>query len=82
MLQRIDDWIAEGVLGGDQLNAADFQIAPSLRLAMTLDDLRPAIETRPAGDFAMRVVPAFPGHMPPVLPPAWLAPLREATPAA
>jgi glutathione S-transferase len=82
MLQRIDDWIAKGVLGGDQLNAADFQIAPSLRLAMTLDDLLPAFETRPAGDFAMRVVPAFPGHMPPVLPPAWLAPLREATPAA
>ena len=23
-LQRIDDWIAEGVLGGEQLNAADF----------------------------------------------------------
>ena len=49
MLQRIDDWIAAGVLGGEQLNAADFQIAPSLRLAMTLEDLRPAIEDRPAG---------------------------------
>jgi hypothetical protein len=24
MLQRIDDWIAEGVLGGQELNAADF----------------------------------------------------------
>ena len=26
MLQRIDDWIAEGVLGGEELNAADLQI--------------------------------------------------------
>ena len=34
-------WIAAGVLNGEQLNAADFQIAPSLGLAMTLEDLRP-----------------------------------------
>ena len=36
MLQRVDDWIAEGVLGGEQPNAADLQIAASLRLLMTL----------------------------------------------
>lgn len=79
MLQKIDDWIAAGVLNGEQLNAADFQIAPSLRLAMTLDDLRPAIEARPAGELAKRVVPSYPGKMPPVLPPAWLAPLNGAS---
>ncbi len=78
MLQRIDDWIAEGVLGGTELNAADFQIAPSLRLAMSLDDLRPAIESRPAGKLALRVAPDFPGEAPQVLPPAWLEPLRAA----
>ncbi len=76
MLQRIDDWIAAGVLGGEQLNAADYQIAPSLGLALTLQDLRPAIENRPAGALAKRVVPNYPGHAPPILPPAWLAPLR------
>jgi glutathione S-transferase len=81
MLQRIDDWCEAGVLNGEQLNAADFQIAPSLRLAMTYDDLRPAIEGRPAGELALRVVPDFPGHTPPTLPPAWLQPLREASPA-
>jgi glutathione S-transferase len=78
MLDKIDEWIAGGVLGGDQLNAADFQIAPSLGLAMTLDDLRPAIENRPAGELAKRVVPDYPGKTPPVLPPAWLQPLRGA----
>ena len=76
LLQRIDDWIAAGVLNGEQLNAADFQIASSLRLAMTLEDLRPAIEGRPAGEMALRVVPDYPGNAPPMLPPAWLEPLR------
>jgi glutathione S-transferase len=78
MLQRIDDWIAEGVLGGEQPNAGDFQVATCLRLAMSLDDLRPAIERRPAGELALRVVPDYPGRTPSMLPPAWLEPLRTA----
>ena len=75
MLQRIDDWIEEGVLGGEPPNVADLQIAPSLRLAMSLDDLRPAIEGRPAGHLATQIVPHFPGRTPAVLPPEWLAPI-------
>jgi glutathione S-transferase len=78
MLQRIDEWIADGILGGEPANAADLQIAPSLRLAMSLDDLRPAIEGRPAGRLATRIVPHFPGRTAPVLPPAWLEPLTSA----
>jgi glutathione S-transferase len=78
LLDRVDAWIQSGVLGGEQLNVADFQIAPSLGLAMTLDDLRPAIENRPAGALARRVVPNYPGRMPPVLPAEWLAPLHGA----
>lgn len=82
MLDRVDAWIDGGVINAEQLNAADFQIAPSLGLAMTLDDLRPAIEARPAGELARRVVPDYPGRMPPILPPEWLAPLRGETSAA
>ena len=82
MLQRIDDWIAAGTIGGEQPNIADFQIAPSLRLAMTLDDLRPSIEGRPAGELALRLVPDYPGKTPPVLPPAWLQVLRSEAAAA
>jgi glutathione S-transferase len=78
MLDKVDAWIAAGILGGEELNAADFQIAPSLGLAMTLDDLRPAIENRPAGALAGRVVPSYPGKTPPILPPAWLQQLRGA----
>jgi len=75
LLDRVDSYVESGVLGGDQLNAADFQIAPSIGLAMTLDDLRPAIENRPAGALARRIVPNYPGRMPAVLPADWLAPL-------
>lgn len=80
LLQRVDDWIEAGVIGGEQRNAADFQIATSLALAMTLQDLRPAIASRPAGELARRIVPAYPGDAPPVLPPTWLEPLYAAVP--
>jgi glutathione S-transferase len=79
-LDRIDAWIDAGVLNAEQPSAADFQIAPSIRLAMTLQDLRPAIEARPAGAYAQRVIPDYPGDAPPILPPAWLQQLREPTP--
>ena len=75
-LDRIDNWIAEGVLGGPEPNAADYQLAPSLRLLMSFDDLRPFIEGRPSGEMALRVLPDFPGRTPPVLPAEWLDGLR------
>jgi glutathione S-transferase len=81
MLQRIDEWIAAGVLDGEELNAADFQIGASVRLAMTLQDLRPLIDSRPACRLARRAVPYYAGEAPPVLPPAWLQPLRSLTAA-
>jgi glutathione S-transferase len=63
-LDRIDAWIADGVIGGEQPNAADLQIATTLRLLMTLDDLRPLIEDRPAGQLALRLFPQVDGRMP------------------
>lgn len=77
-LERIDTWIADGLLGGDPPNAADFQIAAAVRLAMTLDDLRAAIAGRPAGELALRLIPEYPGQAPPALPAEWLEPLRSA----
>jgi glutathione S-transferase len=77
LLDRVDAWVESGVINGEQLNVADFQIAPSIGLMMTLDDLRPAIENRPAGALARRVVPSYPGRMPAVLPAEWLAPLNS-----
>jgi glutathione S-transferase len=78
LLDKVDALVESGVVNGPQLNAADFQIAPSIGLAMTLDDLRPAIENRPAAELARRLVPNYPGKMPPVLPAEWLDPLTGA----
>jgi glutathione S-transferase len=78
LLDKVDAWIESGVLNGEQLNVADFQIAPSIGLAMTLDDLRPAVEGRPAAALARRLVPNYPGRMPSVLPAEWLDPLTRA----
>lgn len=72
LLDRVDAYIADGTIGAAEPNAADFQIATSIGLALTLDDLKPLIEPRPAADLARRHVPDYPGHMPPILPPAWL----------
>jgi glutathione S-transferase len=75
-LDKIEAWIAEGVIGGVPPIAADFQIATSLRLLMAFSDIEPAIEGRPAGDFAQRIAPEPLGRIGPAFPPEWLAPLR------
>jgi glutathione S-transferase len=76
-LDKIDGWIKDGVIGGPEPNAADYQLAPSLRLLMSMDDLGPYIDGRPCGELAKRIDPNFPGRMPPVLPAEWLEPLRS-----
>ena len=57
MLDRIDAWIADGVLGGAQLNAADFMVAPSLALILYRSDLLPLFEGRPALELVDRILP-------------------------
>ncbi len=77
-LQRVDDWIADGVLGGATANAADLQIGSSIRLLQTLADLRPRLDARPAGALARRRFPDYPGECPALaLAPPWLAAASE-----
>ena len=76
LLDHVDELLATGTIGGEELNAADFQIATTVRLLLLFEDVAPAVEGRPAAEYARRVVPHYSGHMPNVLPPAWLAPLR------
>ena len=71
-LDRVDALLAEGVIGSELPNAADFQIAPSVRLMMTFDQLRPHIQARPAGAHALRLVPDYPGRFREVFPTQWL----------
>ena len=79
-LDRIDGWLADGVLGGERPNAADLQIAPTLGLLHTVGDVRALIAGRPAEAFAHRWFDPLPGEIPAgVLPPEWLpaAPARS-----
>jgi glutathione S-transferase len=57
MLDRVDAWIADGVLNGEQLNAADHMIAPSLALLTYVRALRPQIEDRPLVALVDRLLP-------------------------
>jgi len=76
-LDHVDRLMADGVIGGDQPNAADFQIGASVALLRTFEDVRAAIEDRPAAALARRLFPWYPGRVRPSYPLEWLAPLRQ-----
>jgi glutathione S-transferase len=61
---RIDRWIEEGVLGGERVSAADLQIAGSVGLLLTIEDVRTRYGDRPAARMAERVLPRFDGTLP------------------
>jgi glutathione S-transferase len=73
-LDRIDGWLADGVLDGETANAADLQIAATSRLMLTLGDVRPFFAGRPAEAHAMGLFPEWAGSTPPgTLPARWLS---------
>ena len=51
------------VIGGERPNAADFQIAACIRLALTFEQLYDPIAARPAGQHALRLCPRFKGRV-------------------
>jgi glutathione S-transferase len=71
-LERVEQWIAEGLLGGERPNAADLQIGSTIRLLLAIGDARPLV----AGSAAARLARYFPpmdGEIPEgVLPAEWL----------
>jgi glutathione S-transferase len=76
-LDRIDRWVAEGVLASgatERPNAADLQIATTSRLLMTIGDVAPFFAGRPAERHARELFGDQPGSIPRgVLPADWLA---------
>ena len=63
-LDHVDELIASGVIGTEDVNVADLQIAASVRLLLTFEDLRGHIETRPCGILARRLIADYPGSCP------------------
>ncbi len=71
-LDKVDAWIEEGLLGGDEPNAADLQIGSTIRLLGTLADVRPLIDGHPAAALT-RYFPPMVGEIPAgTLPATWL----------
>ncbi len=76
-LQRIDDWIDDGLLGGEMPNAADLQIGSTIRLLVSIGDVRPLIEGRAAAGLS-RYFPPLRGEVPPgALPAEWMPGARR-----
>jgi glutathione S-transferase len=64
LLDRIDAWVAEGILAGAAPNAADLQIGATLSVLLTVGDVRPLIESRPAVRVARSWFDDRPGRIP------------------
>ena len=76
-LNKVDELVTEGTIGGEAPNAADLQIASSLRMMLTIGDVAEQMHDRPGEELALRLFPEYPGHVPAgAFPASW-----ETTPA-
>ncbi len=71
LLDKVDRLIEQGVIGADQLNAADFQIASSIRVLLAMSDIAGLVTERPAETLARRVTADYP-EIPATLPTDWI----------
>jgi glutathione S-transferase len=71
LLDKVDSLLESGVIGNEELGAADFQIGSSVRVLIAMQDVSRLVAGRPAESFARRVVPDYP-EVPAALPGDWL----------
>lgn len=77
-LAHVDALMADGVLGGAEVNAADCQVLAVLRLLAAHEDLHPLVSASRGGGLALERVPHYPPGpaasrpVPAVLPPEWI----------
>lgn len=69
-LDHVDQLVQDGTIGGEELNAADFQIATTVRVMSACADYAPLLEGRPCARLALRVWPEYPFEVPSLLPAA------------
>lgn len=70
-LDRVDRWIEESLIGGEQPNAADLQIGSTIRLLLSIGDMRPLIDGRPAAQLTKWFPPMVGDIEAGVLPAEW-----------
>jgi glutathione S-transferase len=74
-VDHVDELAAEGIVGGERPTAADLQIGSTLRVLLTVADLRPLLERRPAEEIARRWFPDYAGDVPAgAFPDGWVPP--------
>ena len=77
-LDHVDALAADGIIGGDTANAADLQIGATIRVLLTLGDLRPLLEGRPGEAIARRWFADYTGEVPAGAFPRGWVPARDA----
>jgi glutathione S-transferase len=74
-LDKVDALANAGTIGGAHPNAADLQIGATVRVLLTVGDLAPLLEDRPAARIARRWFPDYPGEIPAgAYPAGWVPP--------
>jgi len=73
-LDEIDRLAEAGVIGGEEPTAADLQIGATVRVLLTLGDLRPHLADRVGERIALRFFPDYAGEVPAGAFPAGWAP--------
>jgi glutathione S-transferase len=76
-LDHVDAVARDGVVLREEPTAADLQIGATLRVLLTVGDLRPLIEGRPAEELARRWFPDYAGDVPAGAFPAGWTPGRD-----
>lgn len=78
-IDHVDRLAASGTVGGEEPTAADLQIGATLRVLLTVGDLRPLLEGRSAERIARRWFPDYSGEIPAgAFPPGWTPALSPA----
>ena len=63
-IEFIEELASRDVMAGEQPTAADFQIGATIRVLLTVGDLRPLLDGSAAERVARRYFPEYPGEVP------------------
>jgi glutathione S-transferase len=64
LLAHVERLGSDGVIGGDQPNAADLQLGATIRVLLTLGDLKPLLRGGVGERIATSLFPEYPGAVP------------------
>jgi glutathione S-transferase len=73
IIDRIETYAEQGLIGGEDPTAADFQIGATVRVLLSIGDLQPLFSGTTAERVALRYFPDYPGLIPPgAFPAGWV----------